>query len=85
MCDCRKHLEADEQGKIKEFIAKQKATIKSINFKGIGFPWIREADGTSKLMCVTLSILEVETNEKKRTIKVDIMHTFCPFCGVKYV
>jgi len=32
----------------------------------------------------TLSWMEVETNEKKRPMKIDILHTFCPFCGVKY-
>jgi len=84
MCDCIKALENDESGKIKEFVARQKATVKKINFNQIGFPWIRSADGSTRLGCVTLSILEVETTEKKRPIKIDIMHSYCPFCGVKY-
>jgi hypothetical protein len=84
MCSCIEDLKKDEAGLVKSFIAKQKATIKKINFNQIGFPWIRCADGSTKLGCATLSVLEVETNEKKKPIKIDILHSFCPFCGAKY-
>ncbi len=83
-CNCIETLKADESGKIAEFVKRKKATIKKINFNGLGFPWIRKEDGSTKLGCATLSILEVETNEKKKPIKIDILHSYCPFCGVKY-
>lgn len=84
MCDCIEILKKDESGKIKEFVARQKATVKKISFNQLGFPWIKNDDGSTKLGCATLSVLEVETNEKKRPIKIDILHSYCPFCGVKY-
>jgi len=85
MCDCRKSLESDEAGKIKEFITKHhKATIKSMSFKEIAFPISQSERNGLKLRCVTYSTLEVQTNEKKKPIKVEILHSFCPFCGMKY-
>lgn len=84
MCKCIETLKADEHGLIAKFVAKQKATVKKIEFNQIGFPWIRNTDGSNRLGMATLSILEVETHERKRPLKIDILHTFCPFCGVKY-
>lgn len=84
MCKCIEQLKADEGGLIAKFVAKQKATIKKIEFNQVGFPFIRRVDGSTKLGMATLSVMEVETNEKKRPMKIDILHTFCPFCGVKY-
>jgi hypothetical protein len=84
MCKCIAEIEEDAHGKIKEFIAKKKATVKELKLTGLCFPLIRMADGSTKLGYCTSSKLEVKTNEKKRPIIVDIMHTFCPFCGVKY-
>lgn len=84
MCKCIEQLKADEGGLIAKFVAKQKATIKKIEFNQIGFPFIRRADGSTTLGMATLSVMEVETHEKKRPVKIDILHTFCPFCGVKY-
>jgi hypothetical protein len=83
-CNCIETLKADESGKIAEFVARKKATVKKISFNGLGFPWIRKEDGSAKLGCATLSILEVELNEKKKPLKIDILHSYCPFCGVKY-
>lgn len=85
MCDCRKSLTNDEQGKIKDFLAKHhKATIKSMSLKETAFPLVKSADGTTRMECVTCSTLKIETNEKKRPVEVSIMHGYCPFCGVKY-
>ncbi|MBT0664744.1 hypothetical protein KI809_10575 [Geobacter pelophilus] len=85
MCNCRTTLESDEQGSIKEFLAKHhKATIKRSSFKETAFPIVKSKDGSTKMLCVTYSTLNVETNKKKKPIDVTIMHSFCPFCGVKY-
>lgn len=84
MCKCIEQLKLDEGGLIAKYVAKQKATVKKIEFNQVGFPFIRRADGSTQLGMATLSVLEVETHEKKRPVKIDILHTFCPFCGVKY-
>jgi hypothetical protein len=83
-CACIESLKKDESGKIAEYLARQKATVKKIDMKQIAFPLVKKEDGSTELRCTTLSVLEVETNEKKKPLKIDILHSYCPFCGVKY-
>jgi hypothetical protein len=84
MCDCRKDLRADEEGKVRDFVAKKyKATVKSSDLHEVAFPFVRGEAGIS-LRSVTYSTLRVETNERKKPVVVDILHSYCPFCGVKY-
>lgn len=85
MCNCMTEIAADKDGAIKAHLAKRyRVTVKEANIKEFSFPLRRDADGSTRLACVTCSTLRVESNERKKFIDVTIMHTFCPFCGVKY-
>lgn len=86
MCDCRKALEEDKDGLIAAFIAKNHkgAGPDRIEFEGVVFPLIRTKEGVIKMGCVTTSNLKVAVKGKVRPVSVPVMHSFCPFCGVKY-
>lgn len=86
MCDCRTQLEQDSDGKIKENVAKKfkGAEIDGIDFNEIAFPLSRNAEGAVRMRVLTISTLKVALKGLNKLAKVTILHSFCPFCGVKY-
>lgn len=85
MCDCMKKIETGDGEQLQKWLAqKHKATLKDADFREVTFPMIRDSDGNTTMKMVSYSTLRVETNEKKKPIDVPILHSYCPFCGVKY-
>ena len=85
MCECRQNLKDDKEGLIAAHVAKKYrgATIKSSDLHEVAFPLVRSEGGVS-LRMVTYNTLRVVTNERKKYVVVDILHSYCPYCGVKY-
>jgi hypothetical protein len=44
---------------------------------------VRE-EGAVKMRCVTYSNVKVTVEGRKKAVSITVLHTFCPFCGVKY-
>lgn len=86
MCDCRKEIEADKDGAVAAHISKKYkgAPVVKIDFDETAFPFARDSNGAVKMRCVTYSNIKVTAEERKRPVSVTILHSFCPFCGVKY-
>lgn len=87
MCNCRKDLQEDKDGLAAAYVARKHkgATIKSAELVEYAFPFVQRKDGSKTLLCVTTTTLRVETNERKRPVDITILHTYCPFCGEKYL
>ena len=85
MCECLKELEKGCGDKLAEWLkSKHKATFKSAEYREVAFPLVREESGATRMMSTTYSTLRISINEKKKPVDCTIIHTFCPFCGVKY-
>ena len=86
MCDCRKQIEEDQNGAIASYISRKYkgATAGKTDFHEVAFPFKRDDSGAVKMSCVTYSTVKVSVEGKEKPVKVTILHSYCPFCGVKY-
>jgi hypothetical protein len=85
MCECRKELEQDSSGAIAQHISRKfrGAPTNKIDFDEVAFPMVR-VEGAVKMRCVTYSNVKVTVEGRKKAVSITVLHTFCPFCGVKY-
>lgn len=74
MCDCINTIEKKVFEKYKDEKFNNK-TVNSANFMDIGF----FASGRSK----TFSRIGLDLNGQKKKWEINMIHSFCPFCGEK--
>lgn len=55
-----------------------KKPVSKVTMDGVGF-----AIADSNMELRTFSYLEVELEGQKKLERINLFHTFCPFCGVK--
>ena len=78
MCDCIKRIEKEILEKREEYKGRKllKAKLQHTTFPMSGL----------KIMGrITTQPLELELEGRKTPLKTDISHTYCPWCGEKYL
>jgi hypothetical protein len=78
MCDCVKRIEEKTKESFTESKRFKKPVVR-VQLDGVAFP-----RGTGALGMRTYNDLLVYLEGQKKKERVAMLHTFCPFCGVKY-
>lgn len=78
MCNCVKDIEVRMLENFKSS-DRYKKPVQAVSINDVGFPIV---DG--KLLMLTCSTLEVTIDGQKKKEKVNMFHSYCPFCGLKY-
>ena len=79
MCECVKELEKKTLDYLRGEGRSFKKPVVKTRLKDVSFPVIKNT-----LVMRTSSDLEIELEGQKKKPTKAIIHSFCPFCGVKY-
>lgn len=77
-CDCVSRIEREVTEKLKKESKFKKPVIQA-RLRGVATQVTKEMD----LRLVTVTELEIELEGQKKPAQMNMIHSFCPFCGTK--
>lgn len=77
-CDCISKLEKDLLSKFKAE-SPYKKPVKRVEISGVTFVVGKDLDMTLR----SCAIVEIELEGQKKLERSNLIHNYCPFCGVK--
>lgn len=77
-CNCITNIEREVAEKLKKDQRFKKPIVR-VRLRGVATQVTEEMD----LRLVTVNELEIELEGQKKHVAMNMMHTYCPFCGKK--